>query len=359
MAALSQTLRVERSLALDAARHLSIGGRYPHVLANPDRWSSWILFGTRRGQRLISELRPDAIWATYPIPSALVLGRRLARTAGLPWVADLRDAVVDDDFPSEDWQRDIHRRVEEETVRSATRVVVTTPAAERMYRARYSSEISEKWACIRNGYSEADFARAAAMTSNRASRPDRKITLLHSGLLNVEDRDPRPFLDALGFLKAGGFDVSQLRVVFRAPGNERWLADQASDRGLQDIVAIAPGIPYLDALREMLDADGLLIFQGPTCDHLIPAKLYEYMRCERPIFAVTTTSGETGQLLHTERAGRIADPASPDLIADSLTHFVAELQTGTAHIASRAASEKYSRHSQARELAALLDSITS
>ena len=40
---------VERAFALDAARHLSIAGRYPGFLARPDRWRSWAAGRRTRG----------------------------------------------------------------------------------------------------------------------------------------------------------------------------------------------------------------------------------------------------------------------------------------------------------------------
>ncbi|MBX3638145.1 MAG: glycosyltransferase, partial [Rubrivivax sp.] len=59
-----------RAFALDTARHLSIGGRYPGRLARPDRWITWRFDAVRQGLRLIREHRPDAIWSTYPIATA-------------------------------------------------------------------------------------------------------------------------------------------------------------------------------------------------------------------------------------------------------------------------------------------------
>src|SRR6476620_6554267 len=37
-----------RTLGLDAARHLSIFGRYPKWLATPDRWATWRVTASRK-----------------------------------------------------------------------------------------------------------------------------------------------------------------------------------------------------------------------------------------------------------------------------------------------------------------------
>src|SRR5512143_242130 len=52
-------VRVERAFALDAARHLSVAGRYPGFLARPDRWMTWQYAAIRAGSRLIRDWRPD------------------------------------------------------------------------------------------------------------------------------------------------------------------------------------------------------------------------------------------------------------------------------------------------------------
>ena len=74
---------VHRALALDAARHLAIKGRYPSWAALPDRWVTWIAGGVPAGLRLIRKYRPDVLWATYPTASALWIASA-ARTARSP-----------------------------------------------------------------------------------------------------------------------------------------------------------------------------------------------------------------------------------------------------------------------------------
>src|SRR5688572_19252748 len=82
---------IERAFALDSARHLALGGRYPGFLARPDRWVTWWLGAVPKGMAMIRRYRPAAIWSTYPIASAHKIGHTLHRLSGLPWIADFRD----------------------------------------------------------------------------------------------------------------------------------------------------------------------------------------------------------------------------------------------------------------------------
>src|SRR4249920_3622507 len=77
--------RIERAFAVDAARHLSLAGRYPRFLARPDRWISWRFAGIATGMRIVRDWRPQAIWSTFPIATAHVIGDALQRRSGLPW----------------------------------------------------------------------------------------------------------------------------------------------------------------------------------------------------------------------------------------------------------------------------------
>jgi hypothetical protein len=47
LASIPKGVPVIRSFALDAKKHLGIGGRYPRYIALPDRWVSWVLSASR------------------------------------------------------------------------------------------------------------------------------------------------------------------------------------------------------------------------------------------------------------------------------------------------------------------------
>ena len=97
---------VRRAFALDTARHLALRGRYIGAMARPDRWISWRFDAVRQGMRMIREFKPHAIWSTYPIATAHVIGAELHKWSGLPWLADFRDPMAQDGYPADlkTWQ---------------------------------------------------------------------------------------------------------------------------------------------------------------------------------------------------------------------------------------------------------------
>lgn len=348
---------VTRGFAVDTARHLAIGGRYPLWLALPDRWISWWLGAVPAGLKLVRRYRPDVIWSTYPIPTAHLIGLTLARLTRIPWVADFRDPMTDVDYPPDPLKRRVYGWIERKSVESCARAVFTTPGTVEMFRARFPEVPAERFAMIENGYDEENFR--AAQRSTPAERRNGPLRLVHSGTLYPSERDPRPFFGALADLsKAGTLSPSDLRIVLRATGHDDYLRTLVDEFGIGALVELAPPISYGAALAEMLDADGLLVLQAANCNQQIPAKLYEYLRARRPILALTDPAGDTAAALRNAGIDTIARLDDSADIARALPVFVERLRAGTAPVAADDRIVACSRRSRSRELATLFDGLT-
>ncbi len=172
------------------------------------------------------------------------------------------------------------------------------------------------------------------------------------------DRDPTALFTALIKLRESGrVDSSKLQIRLRASGYEEYYKRLIEDYGLADIVSLAPAIPYQEALAEMLTADGLLVFQGRTSNPAVPAKLYEYLRARRPIFAMVDAEGETAKVLRSAQAGAIVPLDDPAKIAQSLETFLQEVRMGTAALPQPEEVERHSRKHKAQQLAALFEEV--
>lgn len=284
---------VKRAWGLDAARHLSIAGRYPSFIARPDRWASWQVAARYLGLQMIRHYRPHAIWSTYPIATAHQIGAALATRSRLPWIADFRDPMAQDDYPTDPSQRQCFVRLEQQVAQHAARMVMTTPGALRLYQDRFPSAAG-RMRLIENGYDEAAFDGLDDDTPLNADC----LTLLHSGIVYPDERDPSALIAALARLQVEAPDaVSRLRLRFRAPVHDALLRQLALTHGVEHLIEILPPIGYRDALAEICRADGLLILQAANCNQQIPAKLYEYLRAGRPIIALTDPAGDTAQAL--------------------------------------------------------------
>jgi glycosyltransferase involved in cell wall biosynthesis len=357
---------VSRAFALDTARDLSIFGSHLQAMALPDRWLTWWPAAVAMGAALIRKHRPEAIWSTYPISTAHLIGSALHRWSGLPWVADFRDPMISTnpvtgkDEPADPLLRRTRAWVENHTIKHCTKAVFTTPGTLATYANRFPQTPEDRWYVIPNGYDEEDFESSRTKTGVQGS-PGKPVVLIHSGDLYRGDvepsgRDPLPFLKALGDLRrAGKISSSTLKVILRATSEDDYFRSVVTGLDLQDIVSIEPRVSHKDAVAEMLEAHGLLLMQGTKFNNSIPAKLYEYLRAGRPILALTDPAGDTAALLKAEGIHSIVPLESQGEIADGLVRFLDELNQG--HTAPRISVERHSRKARTLELATLLDSV--
>jgi glycosyltransferase involved in cell wall biosynthesis len=314
---------VRRAFALDAARHLAIKGRYISATARPDRWVSWRFDAVRQGMRMIREFSPQVIWSTYPIATAHMIGSELQRRSGLPWVADFRDPMAQDDYPADKKTWESYKRIEERALSRAALSVFTTPSAASEYRRRYP-DAAVRVRVLENGYDEESFATADFSEASRPLIPG-ALTLLHSGIVYPSERDPTQLMAALRRLHdAGTITPDCLRVRFRAPVSVDLMRRIAADHGVTAYVELLPPIPYKTALAEMLRADGLLVMQASNCNAQIPAKLYEYMRAGRPMVCLCDPAGDTAQVLRGAGVQAMARLDDTDEICGLLTRFLVE-----------------------------------
>lgn len=351
---------VNRAFALNAGRHLSWRGRYLRLTALPDRWCSWLLGAVPVGLNMLRRYRPQVIWSTYPIATAHLIGYALHRLTGLPWMADMRDPMIGVDYPAAGSVRRAYQWVERLTLRHCSMVVCTTPGAVAVFRERYPAIPAARFRLIENAYDEENFSAAEAALALTGPAPrGEPLLLLHSGAVYPSERDPTAFFEAIAqLLGKGTIGPDNLRIVLRATGHDQEIAALIERYAIGAVVSLAPPLPYAEALREMLTADGLLILQASNCNQQIPAKLYEYLRARRPILGLTDPAGDTAHALREAGIDTLAPLAAKEAIVAALQDFVVKVRAGTAPLASDAVIVSHSREARARSLALLFDELS-
>lgn len=352
---------VERAFALDTARHLALRGRYVGAMARPDRWMTWRFDAVRRGMQMIRRYKPDAIWSTYPIATAHIIGLALHRRSGLPWIADFRDPMAQDGYPEDPALWRSFDGIERAAIAHAGAATFTTPSATREYQRRYPAAAG-RIHLVENGYDEESFQSASVLAGAVGSATPLTlgaVTLLHSGIVYPSERDPSALFAAVRRLHDDGTVTPQrLRLRFRAAVAEDTLRQLAAAAGVSDFLDVLPALPYREALAEMLRADALLVLQASNCNAQIPAKLYEYLRSGRPILCLSDPAGDTALALKHSGVNAIARLDDAADIALLLRRFVAADPGSLRLVPTAAAVCSASRLGRTRQLAAMLDALT-
>ena len=351
---------VRRAFALDTSRHLHLAGRYLGWMARPDRWVSWKFDGVREGLRMIEQFRPDVIWSTYPIATAHVIAAKLHQKTKIPWVADFRDPMAQDDYPPDPLTKQSYLQIEAQAAQLASFCVFTTPGAARDYQQRYPAA-AQRMVVIENGYDEESFASACALAPALQTQPreHRPLVMLHSGIVYPSERDPTQLFMALGQLKSRQLlGPHELRIRFRASFQDELLRTLSAQHGAQDFLELCPAIPYREALAEMMQVDALLVMQASNCNAQIPAKVYEYLRAGKPILGLTDRMGDTANVLRSAGLAEVTPLDSATAIAASLQSLVSDWRAGTLTLPDPVAARLSSRTSRSESFAKLLAQVS-
>lgn len=351
-------LKIVRKRAYDAAKSFSIKGRYPGVLEWPDRYSSWVIPAMISGFNAIKKDDLSFVFSTYPIASAHLVGYFLAKLLRRPWIADFRDPMVMANHPDTPLRRRAHAWVENKTIHQCSLALFTTESAKQHYINCYPTVAREKFHVIENGFDEEIFALARTKLTAYRQKSGNKLRILHSGTLYPDLRDPEPLLAAIRNLKN---EWQQKGVspefIFRASGYDNYYAEMLAKYEVEEFVSFLPSISYVESISEVLAADGLLLVQGSSCNNQIPAKLYEYLHAQKPIFAVTDLAGATAATLDGKDRVTITDTNDADNLERNLHDFIEkelcniEVENS---VVERSDSMELSRTKRAKELNEIL-----
>lgn len=332
--------------------------RVSQWVLQPDPQILWYPAAVREGVRWLREVAHDAIVATAPPFSSLLVGGALARRTGLPLLLDYRDEWDLSNAYAEnrqaDWfSRSVQGTMQRNVVRRAAALVATTRASAQALdriRARAGSAARVSW--IYNGFDRSDFPVLPPQPSRRTYR------VAYTGTLwNLTD--VTPLVEAVRILADGKPDLAaQLELVFA--GRRTGPQQQQLDR-LRRLPCQLIEHPYLDhrralELAQSADALCVLLAAVPGAARVVPAKVFELMATGRPVLAVAP-EGELREILARYPAAHCFAPADPAGIANFLAGRIsAREHAGNGALPGWDASPFERRH-QAGQMAELLKQL--
>jgi glycosyltransferase involved in cell wall biosynthesis len=215
-------------------------------------------------------------------------------------------------------------------VESAAVVILNTSRALEAVRFRYRDLPSDKFRVIPNGYDPTDFESLADRNSSATPSPGSSgpLRIVHTGAFYGK-RNVDALIHAIGDLVVDGRigrDDLRVELIGAARGNRSRESDLAASRGISDVVRALPRVPHDECLRQMADADLLLLVQteAPLC---IPGKLYEYIAIGRPILTLSA-DGATADVVAEYSLGQCVDPSDPESLRGCLALLVQQHRTG-------------------------------
>jgi glycosyltransferase involved in cell wall biosynthesis len=325
------------------------GLAYRRILL-PDASVTWAVTAVPTAVRLVKREGIDAVITTSPPMSMNLIGASVKRLTGVPWVADLRDAMLQN--ADRRFERTAVRAKEkalEQVVRLVARsadgvVAVSEAIADEVRRFDPSGPIR----VIPNGCDFDDFA-------GLEYRPGERFRITHTGSF-FGKRNPRAFLRALA---ESGLDDVVARFVgdFRAADRE-WV----DELGLGDRLELLPYVPHRRALELQRDSEAnlLLLPEAAGRGRVVPSgKIFEYLAAERPILALVPPDGAGDEIVRETGAGVVVAPDDERAIREALLGLHARWRSGQLQdgYLTPEQRQRLSRQARVEELAELLWSL--
>jgi hypothetical protein len=303
----------------------------------PDAQIGWAPFALRSGRRALRERPVDAVVSSsFPI-TAHVIARRLAREAGVPWIAEFRDPWSETLTPGRRRRR--AARLERSLARDAAGVVMTSPSWARHHAELWGRTVD----VVPNGHGYAVAPAAAAPAG------------LVLGYLGTYYPRAQASLSAVWAAAAAmtGKDGPRLEEIRIIGELHPAMGAELGVHGLTDRVRVTGQLPNSVAVKQLASCS-LALLAGPARsgeihDGHVPAKVWEYLATELPVILVGAAETDVARLLAAQPATYVVPEGDEDAAGSALRAGV-----GARHPRD---AEQFSRRARAGELAAVLQRV--
>ena len=319
----------------------------------PDARMFWIRPSARFLAEYLRENPVDAIVTTGPPHSMHLIGLRVHRATGIPWVADFRDPWTNIDFYRDlhltPWADARHHRLERTVLDEATRVVAVTWRSRDEFKAICGRDDIE---VIPNGFDDADFPVDPNL------RLDEQFTIVHFGSMN-KDRNPEGLWRAVKVALATTPDMRRdVKIKLYGPTDFSVRASIEAN-GLGDLTTFIEYLPHAEVVRLQQKAQVLLLVinNSPNARTIIPGKLYEYLGSRRPMLAIGPRDSDSAMVIRQTGAGEVIEYDDVDGLTARLLADYAAYRAGTLRVNAEGI-EQFTRRHLAFRYARLLDEIT-
>ena len=281
-----------------------------------------------------------------------LIGRRLSKATGIPWVADFRDPWTKmfyfKHLPLTSCSLKKHLKLEKAVLDDAAAVISVSPLVQQDFQAETSTPVH----LITNGFDEDDFAE---VNTGLAEGPKNKFRVVQTGLFTA-DGNPTALWDVLSELCKMNVDFGN-RLEIRLAGKvDEAVTDAIRSRGMSENLVMIGYVSHERAIAEQQAADLLLLplRREPEGKGVLPGKIFEYLAARRPVLGFGQTDGASAKVLEDSGAGVMREWDDVDGIRETvLSAFEGRLgPDGGADL------EKYTRRALTRQLAELLESLS-
>ncbi len=307
----------------------------------PDAKIGWLPYALKKGKEIIKKEKIDLIYASAPPATVALIGYKLSKTAGIKFIADFRDPWLEIVY-NQTMQRSkitvaIDAKLERKVLRAADKIITVSDDIAKLLKSKSENK---NVTVIPNGYDESDFP-------NIEKKKNEKFTIAYTGVMSP-DRVPYVFLSALAEMKNAGYTT--LRCVFAGRFAPEFY-DEIKRLKIEDFFEIKGFVPHSESVKILLNADALLLVINNVPDNkgILTGKMFEYLGCKKPIYAVGPEDGEAAKILRETDSGKMVGYENKEKAFETLREYFQNWEKN--EIRFKFNVEKYSRKKLTENLA--------
>lgn len=262
----------------------------------PDARKFWVKPSVKAISKIIDSQRIDCIITTGPPHSLHLIGHQLkSKFPQLHWIADFRDPWTNigyhKDLKLSEKSAQKHLNLENKILKAADDILVTSFETKNEFEGKTNKPIH----LITNGFDESDPVEVEL---------DENFTLSHIGSL-MSLRNPEVLWRALAELIQ---DVEHFKSFFelRLVGNvSEQIINSIYDSGLKEYLNYTGYVNHQTALNFQHSSQVLLLIEidSEETRGIIPGKIFEYLRTQRPIIAIGPENWDVEKIIENTKTG--------------------------------------------------------
>ena len=310
----------------------------------PDARKYWVKPSSKSLSKIILEERIKTIITTGPPHSVHLIGLQLKNKLKVNWVADFRDPWTSIGYHKKlkltKASQKKHKALEFDVLNTADTIITTSTTT----KVEFEKSTSRPISVITNGFE-----------GESASLPlDSTFTLSHIGSL-LTDRNPMVLWQVLAELISENEALeSSLKIQLVGIVGDG-VKDSLEEFNLLRFVEQVGYVSHEKVLEYQARAQALLLLEIDSVETrgIIPGKLFEYLKADRPILAIGPEQWEAGLMVQKHSAGHYVNATQKDEMKKVLLEWFSNYQRGKFDCNS-VNIDQYHRRALTQKLAKLL-----
>ena len=317
----------------------------------PDPRVWWVRPTARFLKKYLREHPVDVIVTTGPPQSMHLVGQRVSKATGIPWIPDFRDPWTKMYYLKHlpltkcTWRR--LEKMEQSVIDEAYAVLTVTPLVQEFYAAKTKTPVE----MITNGFDEEDFAGGEVAG-------DGFFNITHTGLF-AKDGNPLVLWKVLGAMASTDPEFKAKLRLRLAGKTDPEVLQAISEAGIKDNIVNLGYCVHADAVMEQRSATVLILplRHDPDYRIILPGKLFEYLASRRPMLGIGQSDGAMARVVADCSAGVVCEWEDEEGMRRFLTDAWEAFKAGGVKPTSGDVSA-FTRRATAHSLARLLENVS-